>query len=88
LSNVHIDPRSSVMLHSLDWQLFTDVSGIPFVPTFKSQAVQEGPVKMLSIVCPETSVTTYLWCVTSQKSVDIIYAVTEAWNRNFAQLNR
>jgi hypothetical protein len=30
--------------------------------------------------CPETSVTTDLLCVTSQKSDDLIYTKTEAWN--------
>ena len=30
--------------------------------------------------CPETSVTTNLRCVTSQKSEDHIYTAKEAWN--------
>jgi PHD/YefM family antitoxin component YafN of YafNO toxin-antitoxin module len=32
--------------------------------------------------CSETSVTTDLRCVTSQKSEDLIYVAAEAWNHD------
>jgi hypothetical protein len=39
--------------------------------------------KMGPIPCPESSLTTNLLCVTSQKSADLIYIATEAWNHTF-----
>jgi len=31
------------------------------------------------LACPETSLCTNLWCVTSQKSEDLVYTAAEAW---------
>jgi len=47
------------------------------------------PLNMGPIGCPETSVTTNVSRITSQKSEYLIYAVAEAWNhilRNYAML--
>ena len=49
-----------MILHSVDWPLFTDVLGIPNGPVFKGQAVYEGcsvwPLKIGQIGIAETSV--------------------------------
>jgi len=77
------------MLRSLDFQLFTDVSGRPFGIIFKGQAVPEEPLKMWSIRYPETSVTTNLRRVTPQKSEDFFYASAgDLKSQHSAQLNR
>jgi len=47
---------------------------------FEIFGVTAWPLKMGPIGCTETSVTTNLRCVTSQKSEDIIYTAAEAWN--------
>jgi hypothetical protein len=49
--------------------LVTDVSGQSVGSISMDQAVQEGPFKIGATVCPETSLTTKLRCVTSQKSL-------------------
>jgi hypothetical protein len=41
MKSVNLDLRSSGMLCSVDWQLFTDVSGQPVGPMCKGQAIQE-----------------------------------------------
>ena len=56
--------RFSGILRSVDWQLVTNVLGQTIGPLFKGEAVQEGP---------ETSVTTNLRCITSQKTEDLVY---------------
>jgi hypothetical protein len=40
-SVVRLSLRSTGFLCSLYWELFTDVSGQPFCPVFKGQAVEE-----------------------------------------------
>ena len=65
------------MRSSLFWDVtqcrlvVTNVSGQLTAPIFKGQAVKDHG-KMGPISCPETSVTTNLHCVTSQKSEDVI----------------
>ena len=71
--NVKVDRRSSGMLLGVDWQLVTDVSGIPIGPMLKCHAVQEKNsswtawlLKMAPIDCPETSVTS---CQSSPRDI-------------------
>jgi hypothetical protein len=45
---------------------------------FEILGVIAGPLKMGPMGCIETSVTTSLRCVTSQKSEDIVYTAAEA----------
>jgi len=56
----------------MDLYLFTDISGRLIGTIFKGQAVKEDvwtawPLKMGPIGFPETSLTTNIRCVTSQK---------------------
>jgi len=48
--------------------LVADVSGQSVGSTSMGQAVQEDPLKMGTIGCPETSVTTNLHCVIRETS--------------------
>jgi hypothetical protein len=41
LETRELDFRSSAILRSEDWKLFTDVSGQPISPIFKGQAAQK-----------------------------------------------
>jgi hypothetical protein len=57
---------------SVDWYLFTEVSGQPNGSVFKGQTVQEKIVLGLLDLCFETSVTTNKRCIKSQKSEDFV----------------
>ena len=61
--------RSSGIWHSVDWYLFTDVSGQPISPICKGQEVLEEIVLGLLDLCSET---TNKRRVTSQRSDDLV----------------
>jgi len=69
------------MLRSVEWRLFTEVAGQTVGPVFKGQVVQEDsswialPLKTLPIGCRETSETSNMRCVTSQKTEHLNYEV-------------
>jgi hypothetical protein len=75
------------MLRSGDEQLFTDVSGQRIGPIVKGQVFLNCfTLKTGSIVCPETSLTTYQGCVPTKKNEDLIYTAAEAWNHALPEL--
>jgi hypothetical protein len=59
--------RSSGMLHGVDWYLVTEGLGQTIDPIFKEHGTARY-LKMGPIGSPETSVTTNLLCVKSQRS--------------------
>jgi hypothetical protein len=66
--------RSSVMLHSVDWQLVADVATRPIGPIFKGQAVllilEDEPIRL-----PRNVANYQLTLVTSQKNEDDKYGL-------------
>jgi len=70
-----------VMQHGLVvWlPMFQDNLLVPFSMAKQSKNTA-GLLKEGLTSCPETSVTTNLHCVTSQKSKSLIYTMVEAWN--------
>jgi hypothetical protein len=73
------DFRSSWMLRSFDWSLFTDVSG---QSTYRShpQGSSSPSLNMGTIYCPESSVNNYqsqLRNIPEERT--LIYTAPEAW---------
>jgi len=66
--------RSSRMLLNLDWLVSCRRFGTASVPSW--------PLKMGTVGCLETSETTNLRCVTTQKWGDLVYNATEASNHD------
>jgi len=63
------------MLRGVDWYLVTQVLEQPLAPLFKGHKTARS-LKMGLICSPETSVTTNLRCVKSQKSEDLMRSLT------------
>jgi hypothetical protein len=78
-SVVRLSLRSLGFLCSLYWQLFTDVSGQPFFPMFKGQAVEEDTakprrMKTSSTPCQRPGKLAHLsdWCIALKMFCDRI----------------
>ena len=73
--------RSSGMLRSVHGWLPTFRDNLSFPSSMVQHSKKNAwPLKMGPIACPETSVTTKILCVKSQKTEDPIYTAEEAWN--------